>query len=59
VSVPANIADLRTADPERARAIQAATGEALDRAFAEGLAVIGFERTDEAGTYLLGKWEPQ
>ena len=59
VAVPANIADLRTADPERARAIQAATGDALERAFAEGLAVIGFERTDEAGTYLLGKWEPQ
>jgi predicted GNAT superfamily acetyltransferase len=59
VSVPANIADLRTADPERARAIQAATGEAIERAFAEGLAVIGFERTEEAGTYLLGQWEPQ
>jgi predicted GNAT superfamily acetyltransferase len=57
VSVPANIAGLRTADPERARAIQAATGASLERAFAEGLAVIGFERTDEAGTYLLGPWE--
>jgi predicted GNAT superfamily acetyltransferase len=59
VSVPANVADLRTADPERARAIQAATGEALERAFAEGLAVIGFEIADEAGTYLLGPWESQ
>ncbi|MGA2184320.1 MAG: GNAT family N-acetyltransferase [Bryobacteraceae bacterium] len=59
VSVPANITELRTADPERARAIQAATADALERAFADGLAVIGFERTDEAGTYLLGKWKSQ
>jgi predicted GNAT superfamily acetyltransferase len=49
VSVPATMAD--------PRATQAATAEALERAFADGLAVIGFERTDEAGTYLLGKWE--
>jgi predicted GNAT superfamily acetyltransferase len=58
VSVPANIADLRTADPQRARAIQTATGEALERAFTSGLAVTGFERTDEAGTYLLSPWKP-
>jgi hypothetical protein len=25
--------------------------------FANGLAVIAFERTAEAGTYVLGKWE--
>jgi predicted GNAT superfamily acetyltransferase len=59
VSVPANIADLRTADPERARAIQAETADALERAFADGLTVIGFERTDDAGIYLLGQWKPQ
>ena len=58
-SVPAHIADLRASDPERAQAIQAATADALERAFAEGLAVIGFERTDEAGTYLLGQWQRQ
>jgi predicted GNAT superfamily acetyltransferase len=59
VPVPAIVAALRTADPPRARAIQAATAEALERAFAEGLAVIGFERTDAAGTYLLGQWKSQ
>ena len=59
VAVPANIAELRTADPARARAIQTATGEMLERAFAEGNAVVGFERSDEAGTYLLGQWEPE
>jgi len=59
VAVPANIAELRTADPARARTIQTATGEMLERAFAEGNAVVGFERSDEAGTYLLGQWEPE
>ena len=49
VSVPAQMAD--------PRAIQAATAEALEVAFADGLAVIGFEKADDAGTYLLGKWE--
>ncbi len=51
VSVPAQMAD--------PRATQAATAEVLEGAFADGLAVIGFERTDDAGTYLLGKWESQ
>jgi len=26
-------------------------------AFDRGLAVIGFEKSEEAGTYLLGVWE--
>jgi predicted GNAT superfamily acetyltransferase len=38
------------------RAIQSATADALEEGFRDGLAVIGFERTDEAGTYLLGTW---
>jgi predicted GNAT superfamily acetyltransferase len=38
------------------RAIQSATADALEQGFRDGLAVIGFERTDEAGTYLLGTW---
>jgi len=49
VSVPAKMTD--------PRAIQAATAEALEGAFADGLAVIGFERTNDSGAYLLGKWE--
>lgn len=59
VSVPANIVEMRTSDPERARAIQAATADALEKAFADGLAVIGFEQTADAGTYLLGEWKSQ
>lgn len=57
VSVPAEIASLRANDSERARDIQADIGERFDRCFRDGLAVIGFERNSEAGTYLLGQWE--
>jgi len=57
ISVPANIAEIRTSDNTRAREIQQrVSSEFLDH-FGEGLAVIGFERTPEAGNYLLGKWE--
>ena len=59
ISVPANIADVRVSNPERARAIQSTTADALERAFADGLAVIGFERTPDTGIYLLGQWTPQ
>lgn len=57
ISVPGNIADIRSSDNTRAREIQQkVSNEFLDH-FGRGLAVIGFERTPEAGTYLLGKWE--
>ena len=57
IPVPAEIADIRKHDPSRAREIQKrVSGQFLDY-FAKGLAVIGFERSDEAGTYVLGKWE--
>jgi predicted GNAT superfamily acetyltransferase len=57
VSIPADIADIRTNDPRRAREIQKHAGDELCSAFDRGLAVIGFERSTEAGRYLLGKWE--
>ena len=57
ISVPAEIASLRMNDGERARDIQADIGEKFDLCFRDGLAVIGFERNSEAGTYLLGRWE--
>jgi predicted GNAT superfamily acetyltransferase len=56
VEVPASIDMLRRDEPQRARAIQKTVGESLTRAFAGGLAVVGFERTPDAGTYLLGRW---
>lgn len=57
VSVPREIADIRQSDPRRAREIQASIGEQFERHFASGLAVIGFEKGEDAGTYLLGPWE--
>lgn len=57
ISVPSGIATIRENEPARARDIQQRIStEFLDR-FGQGLAVIGFERSPEAGTYLLGKWE--
>jgi len=35
----------------------AGIGEQFQEYFRRGLAVIGFERTAEAGVYLIGKWE--
>ena len=37
--------------------IQKQIGEQFDRHFRAGLAVIGFEKSEDSGTYLLGQWE--
>jgi predicted GNAT superfamily acetyltransferase len=57
VSIPSDVATIRANDPAAARAIQQKACEQLCAAFDRGLAVIGFEKSEEAGTYLLGKWE--
>ena len=57
IAVPVAIAKLRQADPKAARAIQAGVSEQFLERFRSGLAVIGFERSDEAGVYLLGQWD--
>jgi predicted GNAT superfamily acetyltransferase len=57
ICVPTQIAELRESDPERAREIQKCVSEQFDRHFQAELAVIGFEKTDQAGSYLLGQWE--
>lgn len=57
IAVPSDIASIRATDPARAREIQQKTCEQFRDAFDRGLAVIGFENSDEAGTYLLGTWE--
>ncbi len=56
ISVPANIAELRENDPRQAREIQGAVSARFLEHFGQGLAVIGFENSPEAGTYLLGPW---
>lgn len=57
IVVPANIGYLREHDAETARAIQADVGRQFEQHFAAGLAVIGYQRNEESGTYLLGQWE--
>ena len=57
IEVPADVAEIRRNDPVRARELQTEIGAKFDEFFSAGLAVIGFERTDATGTYLLGLWE--
>ncbi|MBV9761253.1 MAG: GNAT family N-acetyltransferase [Acidobacteriaceae bacterium] len=57
LSVPADIAEIRARDPRRALEIQASIGEQFNRQFRAGAAVIGFQRSEAEGTYLLGSWE--
>jgi predicted GNAT superfamily acetyltransferase len=56
VSVPRDIADIREHDSERAREIQARVSNELSENLFRGLAVIGFEKTETSGDYLLGRW---
>jgi predicted GNAT superfamily acetyltransferase len=53
IAYPVDIARIRAEDPKCAREIQRANGERFREAFARGLAVTAFERTDSHGTYLL------
>ncbi len=57
IAVPADIAEIKNEDPDRAREVQASIGSQFDEYFRQGLAVTGFERTSEFGTYLLSRWE--
>jgi predicted GNAT superfamily acetyltransferase len=59
IIIPANITALIKSDPTRARRIQMEAGEQFENYFRAGLAVIGFEKTDDIATYLLGPWELQ
>jgi len=57
IEVPNNAGQLRAEDPERAREIQAGVAEQFEKYFDAGLAVIGFEKTETTGNYLMGRWE--
>jgi len=56
IEVPASIGTLRRSEPAEARRIQAAISESFLECFRTGLAVVGFERSETACAYLLGKW---
>ena len=57
IAIPSEIAAMRVHDPAYAKDIQQKAAEHFRGAFDRGLAVIGFEKSEQAGTYLLGKWE--
>jgi len=57
ISVPSDIAMIRSQDSRRAREIQERVSNQFHEYFAKDLAVVGFERSPEAGTYLLSPWE--
>ena len=57
IAVPNDIASLRKTDNRRAREIQMSVSDQFLRYFDKGLAVVGFEKSDAVGTYLLGQWE--
>jgi predicted GNAT superfamily acetyltransferase len=57
IAIPANIATIRANEPGCAREIQQKANEQFRAAFDRELAVIGFEKSEQFGTYLLGKWE--
>lgn len=58
VAVPSDIAEIRHNDRGQAREIQASVIDQFEMHFNQGLAVLGFSRTDTHGTYLLGEWTP-
>lgn len=53
IAFPSDIAKIRAEDPDRARDLQRTNGEKFIDAFARGLAVTGFDRSDSHGTYVL------
>ncbi len=57
ISVPVDIERLRQTNSREAADIQASIAEQFEKYFAAGLAVVGFEKNEAAGTYLLARWE--
>jgi predicted GNAT superfamily acetyltransferase len=56
IEVPSNIDVLRREAFDEARDIQKRASQRFLDCFEQNLAVIGFERSERAGTYLLGPW---
>jgi len=56
IEVPAAIQQWKTQDPARARDAQASISAQFQEHFRAGLAVTGFERGEDKGTYILSKW---
>lgn len=59
LAVRSDIAEIRDSHPEEARAIQQRLAREFETHFNAGLAVVGFECDEQAGSYLFGKWQSQ
>lgn len=57
IEVPNAILQWREKDPKRAKEAQHRVSEQFLEHFRSGLTVVGFERSAESGTYLLGPWK--
>lgn len=57
IEVPADIAEIRVNEPTRAKIIQESVSNQFLEHLRNGLAVIGFEKSPQTGTYLLGPWQ--
>jgi predicted GNAT superfamily acetyltransferase len=57
IAIPFDIYSLKERAPGRAREIQKRVSDEFQEYFSKGLAVTAFERTPEAGTYLLSIWD--
>jgi predicted GNAT superfamily acetyltransferase len=60
ISVPAQIYDWKASPATRSQAkeVQDRNRKQFEKAFADGLAVLGYERDPQgSGTFLLGRWE--
>ena len=57
IDVPSDIGALKLSDPAKARSIQKFVSERFMEEFDRDRAVIGFERREDAGVYLLGPWQ--
>lgn len=57
VTLPAGIGEIKKRDAVRAKEIQAAASEQIERHLSSGLAIAGLERTPETSSYLFTPWE--
>jgi predicted GNAT superfamily acetyltransferase len=59
IEIPNDIAELRRDDPARAREIQKRASEQFLEYFGSGLTVVKFDRREQTGAYLLGRWQSE
>jgi len=60
VEVPASVYAWKSSEADRPKAleVQARNAAALEAAFARGLSIVGYQRSEQDnGTFLLGVWD--